>query len=181
MKSVRQIFYGLLVLLAVFVIGLLSRPFFFPTEPLKSQRDTTYLRDTIRLPAPKPKTIIEYKDKPIYVDNFDTLRLRDTIYLTLPTHQKYYKDERYEAWVSGYKPNLDSINIFTKDKIITNTIYKEEWNWYLETGVNSIDSKIAPYVGIRLTMPNNFGIGGNIGVFDNKAFYGFSINYKIKW
>ena len=63
---------------------------------------------------------------------------------------------------------------------VTNTIYKEKFNWYLETGINSIDSKIAPYVGIRLTMPNNFGIGGNIGVFDNKAFYGFSINYKIK-
>ncbi len=152
--------------------------------------DTSKIIKPYLIEIKKLKDVLAYNVKIIDKLKYSKAQV-DTIYrdsiIYLPKTQKhYFEKNKYEAWISGYNPVLDSINVFNRIeyKTITNTvketIYKEKWNWYLETGINSIDSKIAPYVGIRLTMPNNFGIGGNIGVFDNKAFYGFSINYKIK-
>ena len=182
------------------ILLLLSNLFHKPTIVTKTEykTDTTYIVkiDTSKIIKPYLIEIKKLKDVSAYnVKIIDKLKYSkaqvDTIYrdsiIYLPKTQKhYFEKNKYEAWISGYNPVLDSINVFNRIeyKTITNTvketIYKEKWNWYLETGINSIDSKIAPYVGIRLTMPNSFGIGGNIGVFDNKAFYGFSINYKIK-
>ena len=39
--------------------------------------------------------------------------------LIIPRTQKYYKDPRYEAWVSGYNPKLDSLLIYQQTKTVT--------------------------------------------------------------
>lgn len=177
-QKIPYIIIGLLLLLLV-----MSNLWHKPT----AITNTKYITDTII--GTRIDTFIQYKTKVVQSVIRDTIVVKkpngDTMKL-YNRQDRYFEKDRYELWVSGYNPKLDSIKTFNKTEYktitntVTNTIYKERWNWYLETGINSIDSKIAPYVGIRLTMPNNFGIGGNIGVFDNKAFYGFSINYKIK-
>ena len=42
----------------------------------------------------------------------DTLMLHDTVLVHLPIEQRQYSDPRYTAWVSGYRPQLDSIRIY---------------------------------------------------------------------
>lgn len=46
----------------------------------------------------------------------------DTVWATVPRTQKRYEDSTYTAWVSGYEPRLDSIEVYRK----TVTIEKRE-------------------------------------------------------
>lgn len=83
-------------------------------------KDTLYIRDTIRIEKPVPKFIKRIDT--LLVQTKDTIRLNDTLYLALPREQKTYKDKNYQAWISGYRPELDSIHIFRNtQQIITST------------------------------------------------------------
>ena len=105
--------------------------------------------------------------------------------LKLPITQKYYNTDSYQAWVSGYKPNLDSINVF--QKIVTNTVnhtiikevYPKHIDWYLNAGSILIDKKAAPYVGLNMKLENDLVIGVNAGVYEKEMFYGFNIGFKL--
>lgn len=124
---------------------------------------------------------------------FITEKVVDTIFvektsengLKLPITQKYYNDDSYQAWVSGYNPNLDSINVF--QKIVTNTVnhtiikevYPKHIDWYLNAGSMFIDKKAAPYVGLNMKLENDLVIGVNAGVYEKEMFYGFNIGFKL--
>lgn len=45
----------------------------------------------------------------------------DTVWATVPRTQKRYEDSTYTAWVSGYEPRLDSIEVYRKTTIVTKT------------------------------------------------------------
>lgn len=52
----------------------------------------------------------------------DTMRIGDTV---VHREQNYYEDSLYRAWVSGYRPRLDSLQVFprTVTNTVTNDIY----------------------------------------------------------
>lgn len=105
--------------------------------------------------------------------------------LKLPITQKYYNTDSYQAWVSGYKPNLDSINVFNKvvERTVNHTIdrvvYPKSIDWYLNAGSMFIDKKAAPYVGLNVKFKNDLVIGVNAGVYEKEMFYGFNIGFKL--
>lgn len=92
----------------------------------------------------------------------------------------------YKAYVSGYNANLDSIHVYGKTiyKTITNaidrTIYKEKSNLYVDCGVNKIGSHIAPNLGLSLSVPSGLKVGGEMGLYDSKLYYGIKVGYRIK-
>lgn len=74
-----------------------------------------------------------------------TLKLTDTIHIgdtVVKREQTYYEDSLYRAWVSGYRPRLDSLQIFPKTvyQNVTNDIYhtvtpkKKRWGLGLQAG-----------------------------------------------
>jgi len=94
----------------------------------KTIRDTTIVvkLDTVKIV--KPIYISQKVIDTLLVPITDTLRQNDTLYVPIPKTQRYYsKDSLYRAWVSGYKPNLDSIQVFPKTiySTIINTVYKK--------------------------------------------------------
>lgn len=105
--------------------------------------------------------------------------------LKLPITQRYYNTDSYQAWVSGYKPNLDSINVFNKvvERTVNHTIdrvvYPKSIDWYLNAGSMFIDKKAAPYVGLNVKFKNDLMIGANAGVYEKNIFYGFNIGFKL--
>ena len=105
--------------------------------------------------------------------------------LKLPITQKYYNTDSYQAWVSGYKPNLDSINVFNKvvERTVNHTIdrvvYPKSIDWYLNAGSMFIDKRAAPYVGLNVKFKNDLVIGANAGVYEKNMFYGFNIGFKL--
>lgn len=104
-------------------------------DNIQSDTTTVTVYDTIHVKIPEPVTsrsvgievypivqvpvLLYHSDtitKPYFVDND----------LVIPISQRYYKDERYQAWISGYNPRLDSVNIFVPTSIqtITNIVEK---------------------------------------------------------
>ena len=127
------------------------------------------------------------------IPHFISEKIVDTVFiektsenaLKLPITQRYYNTDSYQAWVSGYRPNLDSINVF--QKIVTNTVnhtiikevYPKHIDWYLNAGSILIDKKAAPYVGLNMKLKNDLVIGVNAGVYEKEMFYGFNIGFKL--
>ncbi len=82
--------------------------------------DTLYLYDTVRVDKPIPIIIRDIDT--ILVQVKDTIHIQDTIYIKLPREQKTYQNKHYAAWISGYRPQLDSIHIYNNTRqIITST------------------------------------------------------------
>lgn len=114
------------------------------------ERDTTVIvkNDTIVVSKPieLEKTIVRY----------DTIA-KDTI---LTYEQKTYGDSNYVAYVSGYSPRLDSLNIFCKDTTrtitITNEVEKKQswaskhlgWGITLGGGYGLVNQKFDLFVGV---------------------------------
>lgn len=69
----------------------------------------------------------------------DTIRIGDTV---VYREQAYYEDSLYRAWVSGYRPRLDSLMVFprivyqtvTNDVYHTITLKKKRWGLGLQVG-----------------------------------------------
>lgn len=127
--------------------------------------DTLYLHDTLRIEKPAPK-IIRYIDT-ILIELKDTIHIKDTIYLKLPKEQKIYQNENYQAWISGHRPELDSIHIYRNtQQIITSTTIQQKqkkcrWSIGIQAGygftLQNNTIKTAPNIG--------FGLSYNLLVF----------------
>ena len=81
------------------------------------------------------------------------------IRIHLPIEQRQYLDPRYTAWVSGYRPQLDSIQIYQQREYITKeikTVTKpKRWGLGLQAGYGvSFSNKqiqATPYIGIGIS------------------------------
>lgn len=97
-----------------------------------------------------------YKEK--HIIRHDTIYQRDTVVVTIQIEQKVYEDSLYTAWISGYEPSLDSIEIYNKtvyktitnEKIITKNQKNKHWGVGFQVGT-TYNGKFAPYLGIGLS------------------------------
>lgn len=53
--------------------------------------------------------------------NRGKIGVSDTVWATVPRTQKRYEDSTYTAWVSGYEPRLDSIEVYRRTVFMTKT------------------------------------------------------------
>lgn len=147
---------------------------------------TEFVTDTLYL----YKVDTVYYEKPVY----KTRTVVDTVYLAcgnndeipLPIEQKHYSQEGvYDAWVSGYQPELDSINVYRKTEyqIITNEVETvREANMlgvYANAGFVAFDGRNGGHVGITLATRKKLSFGVNAGIMNKKPFYGATIGYKL--
>lgn len=126
--------------------------------------DTCIVYDTIRYiqPIPKDSVVIRYVTEKLPVaQRADTviMTVRDSVLVEIPITQKEYKDSCYHAFVSGYRPQLDSIFIFNQKETITitnHTINKnKKWGIGIQAGygtyVNNGVVRGTPYIGIGIS------------------------------
>ena len=126
---------------------------------MKVKVDTLFVYDTIFIEKPviNKVEIIDTLLLPVPVT--DTLMLHDTVFVHLPIEQRQYSDPRYTAWVSGYRPQLDSILIYQRTEYITKeikTVTKpKRWGIGLQAGygVSLHNGQLfpAPYIGVGLS------------------------------
>ena len=79
----------------------------------------------------------------------------DSARVIVPITQKTYETDDYKAWVSGYEPELDSINIYRRTETVTNTLYldKNRRRWGVMTGIGagiSHKGTVTPMVGVMI-------------------------------
>lgn len=82
-------------------------------------RDTICRTDTlmVRVPQVYCETIIDSVPYPVFMPlPGDTIK--DTVFVYVPISQKVYRDSLYTVWVSGYRANLDSIEVYQKVQTI---------------------------------------------------------------
>ena len=119
------------------------------------------VHDTLRIKEP-----VYVASKPVHdsvvVAIHDTTLVMQGDSLYLPKEQKEYADSTYHAWVSGVSPQLDSIYVFPKHMIITNTVpvpvvKKQRLNFGVQAGVGAVQPfaepfspKLGYYVGLGI-------------------------------
>ena len=134
---------------------------------VRVQRDTVFVCDTTFIHDTIPKIVYERTVKYIPTPK-DTVFVGDSVTFvaadSIPVIQRQYSGNGYEAWVSGYEPQLDSIHVErvteTREVTVTNTIT-----------VRKKSSRIS--VGLAC----GYGYGIQIGHGD--YFVGLGLNYRI--
>ena len=100
-----------------------------PEPSVVVERDTVWKDTTIHEPQPAEtvntgRVVYIKVAVPQPQTQHDTVH--DSIEVPVPIYQKRYDDSLYTAWVSGFRPNLDSIRLYqpTIYETITKTIVK---------------------------------------------------------
>ena len=151
------------ILVAVLVVSIAINVWQWKNQPEAEtmvEHDTVWRDSIIREPLPA-ETIntgkVVYLKIPVPGER-DTIR--DSIEVPVQIQQKRYDDSLYTAWVSGYEPALDSIDLCIPT--VTNTITK--------TIIKS-----APRVSVGIQ------VGAGYGVVNRKAdiFVGIGAQYRL--
>lgn len=103
-------------------------------------RDSVVLRyEVVRLSIASPKA--------------DSLITPDSVQVVIPITQQYYKEEYFEAWVSGFRAKLDSINVFPKSYYLKPKTTQSK-RWVLSAGVNMgynpFTRRFEPTIGVNV-------------------------------
>lgn len=147
MKS-WHIIVVLILCLLCFIIGRYTKK----AEIERVCKTDTFIRvDTLkeRVPYPVYETVIQTIPEPFPV--YITLEgdtVREPIYVSVPITKKEYKTDDYRLSISGYKPNLDDIEIYRKTEYITRTISSRRWGIGAIAGYGVGKNGLSPYVGI---------------------------------
>lgn len=131
-----------------------------PKEQLTivTQTDTIIIRDTISIPKlyPELTKVIDTIEVAVPVNN----QVHDTVFIQLPREQKIYRSPEYSAWVSGYRPELDSLKIFREiPQIQTTTTITDQprakrFGIGIQVGYGIIiqqQPQFSPYIGVGVS------------------------------
>ena len=156
-------------------------------DNIQSDTTTVTVYDTIQVKIPEPvasrsvgievypivqvPVLLYHSDtitKPYFVDND----------LVIPISQRYYKDERYQAWISGYNPRLDSIVVYNthtlsqiKENRARNELYVDaRLNYYtlpamsLELQAGYTRDRMTYFIGAGAMTDGTFRVYGMAGI-----------------
>ena len=162
MKAIGIIITALLAAAVGFVAGMI----FYPGKSadraddfVEIRRDTVRLRDTVLI------------DRPVVAERFPAGNLLaraevvasdtcaatpDSVEVRLPVERVRYAGDRYEAWVSGYRPSLDSLRIYGEDRVVSSVIARgrharRRWGFGTAAGVAVTSKGIGPGIVVGLT------------------------------
>ncbi len=92
-------------------------------------------------------TVPDSSDLVVSVDN-------DSATVNIPITQKVYEDSTYRAYVSGYRPALDSIFIFrpTERIYIRSPTKAKRFNVGLQCGYGMTPKGFQPYIGLGISV-----------------------------
>ena len=164
-----------LVLVAILASALMRQCEHRDAGEVETITDTLVIRDTVteRYPVPVQETVTDTMLVPVR----DTVKLQDTAYSVLGRTQRYYsvlgRTQRYysgpdyEAWVSGYRPMLDSLRVFPQTFYVIQTIRvaeKEKKNRIALESSASWCNDMSLIVSLKYTHSWKwFYVGGEVG------------------
>lgn len=186
-----------IIALVFFAIGALcgffmGKAMYQPTYGEKVERDTVLVHDTVPdyQPAPVDSERVRYVTRFLPVVKNDTINhfvevskmIHDTVEVQVPITSKHYQGKNYDAYVSGFETNLDSIFVYNETQYITETITRtvkdKGKHFFLDVGAGceyQFNTKAAvPFaeLGARLKI-GKVGIGAYGGyshdIKENKA------------
>lgn len=144
MKNTLYITLFLALLVGSFFLG--RR---YASDTVITQTDTLTVTRTDTIKITKVKEVKRRVVDTILVPVKDTILINDTTFIQLPREQKIYQNDNYKAWVSGYKPRLDSIETYQKtiERIVTQT-RKSNSGWGIMGGVSMTPQGLQPSITV---------------------------------
>lgn len=129
MKVLLWILVGLLIVVC-------AAAWFRPHEPAPAE---IHIETKIKMVVKTDTVLISAPIVAFFRITSDTIHIGDTVVMR---EQAVYEDSLYRAWVSGYHPRLDSIEVYPKTvyQTVTNDIYhtikpkKKRWGIGLQAG-----------------------------------------------
>lgn len=149
-----------IIFLALFILSFGLGRYTAKPETILEEReriDTLVIRDTLT----------HYVPQYVHRHTRDTIRvpiretIHDTVAVYLPRETRVYEDARYRAEVSGYRPSLDRIDIYTQTQVVTKDVTqvikkKTRWGIGISAGygiaINARNHAFtpAPYIGVGI-------------------------------
>ena len=120
---------------------------FVEVEIIKT--DTIRITDTIV--RVQPICTIKRVTDTLLIHTTDTL-MREVV-VSLPREERVYEDSTFRAVVSGYRPSLDTMQVFNKHSVVkvTERIIPPRWSLGLQGGFGITPKGIQPYLGVGAT------------------------------
>lgn len=112
--------------------------------------DTLVIRDTLREPVPIPVVETVIRDVPELFPVYVTMggdTVHEDILVPVPITVKEYVTDSYRAWVSGYKPSLDSVWVYPTTERIYIREKARRWGIGISAGYGVGKDGLSPYVG----------------------------------
>lgn len=142
-------------ILVLFLVVACVVVWFRPHEPLPAEvRTETKIKTIVKIDT----LLISSPMAPLlFVRLTDTMHIGDTV---VHREQAYYEDSLYRAWVSGYRPRLDSIEVYPR------TVFREVTNDVYHT--------------VKVKDKRRWGLGLQVGYgYPGGAYIGVGINYNL--
>lgn len=155
----KRLLYGAIGCAAGFVVGLAvasGSPGCGNGDALKVT--TVYDTITVRQTRTRDSVVVRYRvERFAVVDNVGGVHIgdsgrADTVAVSIPIVQKHYSDTNFEAWVSGWNVNIDSLNIRRRTDVIniTRTSPRSRWGLGVSVGVGWTGRRVGPYIGVGI-------------------------------
>ena len=178
----NRLFYIIVFVLVsslCFVLGRATKK-----DIVTTQVKEVVIRDTLRFET--PAYIYRNVIDTIYVPIEKTIRLRDTLFLSLPLEKKIYGNSEYYAEVSGYRPNLDYIEVFPKTRVVTERIVEKRKINSISAGIElgyMSALSIPIYLEYERMLQKNVGIYGQMLYDLNVRQFGVSagVHLQLEW
>ena len=157
MNTVKTILASIALLAVGILVGWLCRGVKPPQAEFVSRTDTLTVRDTII--ERRPFYVTQTKTDTMLVAIRDTVTVRDTAYVVVEREQRHYHGDDYDAWVSGWRPALDSIRVYPETRYITSenisVASRKRWGIGIHAGygigVSSGQVAAFPYIGVGIS------------------------------
>lgn len=153
----------------IYILGLIFGAFLLSLFWRRCADNTEVVSDTIfrvvkvDRPIVRESTVVKYKvvRLPIAADTIcvsDTIK--DSVFVEVPIEQKVYSDSNYTAWVSGYRPSLDSIKITHTEVSFHNKLVNNNGSKRLflgiQVGYGITPRGMQPYLGLGVSYKFGF-------------------------
>lgn len=118
-------------------------------------RDSVVIRYiTQKLPVSVPETPENVPNSRDSVENFSKTVPEDSVSVQIPIEQKTYETDTYRAYVSGYRPTLDSLFITQPRQVVQIREKPKRWSIGIQAGYGvtmTQQPQFAPYIGIGVS------------------------------
>ncbi len=160
---------SLFILVFLLIASIVANVLLWKRSQIEEHREIFIDTILYHQPVPVDSLVVRYVTEklplatkptvPVDTVSIDTLvtvsrgETKDSVEVVLPITQKVYEDSTYRAYVSGYHPALDSINIFRRNEVvyIRSPTKPKRWGIGIQVGYGITPKRAELYIGIGIS------------------------------